>query len=187
VKLVFVQTMWTEHNGDFAADAFDIAVGGVTNLPPREAVGPFARTLYVDGKRPIARRADQARFTGIAAINRPEVRVVVNPGASNEAFARQNFPATQLTVHGDNATVFQEIVAGRADVMVTDGIEVDHEAYISKCVLCPTAVDAPFTRLEKAYWLRPDAEFQAAIDSWLADEIASGSWQRSLETALAVP
>ncbi len=187
VKLVFVPTVWAKLNADYAANAFDIAVGGVTNLPPRAAIGPFARTLYVDGKRPIARCADAGRFTDIASINRPDVRVVVNPGASNEEFARKNFPQAQLAVHADNATVFREIAANRADVMVTDGIEVDHQAFLNKGVLCPTKVDAPFTHLEKAYWVRPDPAFQAEVDAWLASEIASGGWQRTLETALAAP
>lgn len=187
VTLAFVPTVWGQLNADYAAGKFDIAVGGVTNLPPRAALGPFARTLYVDGKRPIARCADAGRFTSIAAINQPEVRVVVNPGASNEEFARKNFPAAHLTVHGDNASVFQEIVAGRADVMVTDGIEVDHQAFLNKGVLCPAAVAQPFTRLEKAYWLRPDAELAALVDVWLFEELSSGAWQRTLDAAQAVP
>ena len=187
VKLVFVPTVWGQLNADYAAGKFDIAVGGVTNLPPRAAIGPFARTLYVDGKRPIVRCADSGRFASVAAIDRAEVRVVVNPGASNEDFARKNFPSARLTVHGDNASVFQEIVAGRADVMVTDGIEVDHQAFLNKGVLCAAAVAQPFTRLEKADWLRPDAELVALVDVWLGEEIAGGSWQRTLDVALAVP
>jgi hypothetical protein len=30
--------------------------------------------------------------TGIAAIDRPDVRVVVNPGGTNETFAKAHFP-----------------------------------------------------------------------------------------------
>ena len=89
--------------------------------------------------------------------------MVVNPGASNEQFARANFPHARLTVHADNATVFDEIVAGREDVMVTDGIEVDHQAFIHP-ELCATKVAAPFTRLEKAYWMQDDPALQAAVD-----------------------
>jgi len=187
VKLQFVPTLWSKLNSDFAAGRFDIAMGGVTNLPPRAAIGPFAATVYVDGKRPIAACADRDRFTSIASIDRPEVRVVVNPGASNEEFARANFPHAQLTVHADNATVFDEIVAHRADVMVTDGIEVDHQSFIHKDVLCPTAVPLPFTHLEKAYWVRPDAELLAVVNGFVQEQIASGAWQSTLEKALAQP
>ncbi len=187
VKLQFVPTVWANLNSDFAAKKFDIAMGGVTNLPPRLKIGPFAHTVYVDGKRPIAACADRDRFTSIASIDRPEVRVVVNPGASNEEFARANFPHAQLTVHNDNTTVFDEIVAHRADVMVTDGIEVDHQSFIHKGVLCPTAVPQPFTHLEKAYWVQPDPELLQRVDDFVDGEIKSGGWQKSLERALAQP
>jgi cyclohexadienyl dehydratase len=178
VKVVFVPTTWSSLNADFAAEKFDIAVGGVTVLPARAALGPFSTTTYVDGKRPIARCADRERFTSIAAIDRPEVRVVVNPGA--------NFPHARLTVHADNGTVFDEIVAGREDVMVTDGIEVDHQAFLHH-ELCPTAVAAPFTRLEKAYWVQKDPELLRAVDGWLDGEIRSGDWKATLDRALAAP
>jgi cyclohexadienyl dehydratase len=186
VRLVFVPTVWGQLMADFTAQKFDIAMGGVTNLPPRAAKGPFGRTVYVDGKRPIARCTDRDRFTSIEAINQPNVRAVVNPGASNEEFAHARFPLAKLTVHSDNATVFDEISAGRADVMVTDGIEVDHQAFIHKD-LCPTAVPAAFTHLEKAYWLQPDRDFEALVNKWLDEEIASGNWKRTLDKALAEP
>lgn len=186
VKLVFVPTVWAHLNADFAAGKFDMAMGGVTNLAPRLAEGPFAHTVYVDGKRPITRCADRDRFTTIAAIDQPGVRAVVNPGASNEEFAHAHFPHAQLAVHADNTSVFDEIIAGRADVMVTDGIEVDHQAFIHK-ELCPAAVAAPFTHLEKAYWVQPDPDLLALVNAWVDSELASGSWKRTLDTALAQP
>ncbi len=185
VQAVFVPTTWGTMMADFQAGKFDIAMGGVTILKPRAEKGPFTQAVFVDGKRPIARCADKDRFTSIAAIDRPEVRVIVNPGAANEQFARASFPHAQLIVHPDNATVFAEIAAGRADVMVTDGIEVDHQAHLLPA-LCAAAVPAPFTRLEKAYWMQPDPDFAAKVNAWLADEMASGAWRRTLEQALAM-
>jgi len=79
--------------------------------------------------------------------------------------------------------VFEEIVAGRADVMVTDGIEVDHQAFLHP-ELCAADVPAPFTRLEKAYWLKPDPTFDAAVDRWLQEEIDTGDWRSVLDSAL---
>ena len=186
VKLEIVPTVWAQMLDDFTSHKFDIAMGGVTILPARAKVGEFSSVTYVDGKRPVARCADKDRFTTIEAIDRPDVRVVVNPGASNEQFAREHFKHAQLTVHQDNATVFDEIVANRADVMVTDGIEVDHQAYIHP-ELCPAHVDQPFTRLEKAYWLPKDAELLAIVDKWLDQEKASGDWDRILATAQKAP
>jgi cyclohexadienyl dehydratase len=185
VKVVFVPTQWAELKQDFAADRFDIAVGGISVLPERNELGPFADTLVVDGKRPIVRCADRARFDSLDAINRPTVHVIVNPGASNEAFARAQLPAAELTVFANNATIFDEIAAGRADAVVTDGIEVDQQVLLHPGVLCPAAVAAPFTHSEKSYWLRPDPNLVALVNGWLDEEIASGRWQQALEAAMA--
>ena len=114
------------------------------------------------------------------------MRVVVNPGAANEEFARANFHRASLTVHTDNATVFDEILANRADVMVTDGIEADHQSVLHPG-LCPAHVAAPFTRLEKAYLLPRDAELVALVDGWLAQERASGELGRTMAAALREP
>ncbi len=186
VKLEIVPTVWGTLSDSFKSRAFDIAMGGVTILPPRAAIGDFSAVTYVDGKRPVARCEDRDRFTSVDAIDQPGVRVVVNPGAANEAFARANFKRAQLTVHHDNATVFDEIAANRADVMVTDGIEADHMGIVNP-VLCPTRVPAPFTRLEKAYWMQRDPELLALVDAWLAEEKASGTWDRILDTAQRAP
>lgn len=186
VKLEFVPTVWAKLMDDFKAHKFDIAMGGVTILPARAAVGDFSAATFVDGKRPVARCPDQDRFTSVEAIDQPDVRVIVNPGAANEQFARQHFGHAQLTVHKDNATVFDEIIAGRADVMVTDGIEADHQALIHP-ELCATHVKAPFTHLEKAYWMPKDPELLAIVNGLIRDEQATGDWDRILGTAQRQP
>ena len=186
VKVVFVQTSWGSMMDDFMARKFDMAVGGVTILPARTAKGDFTPALYVDGKRPLALCSQRERFVSIASINQPDVRVVVNPGASNEDFARANFPQAKLAVHADNPTVPDEILDGRADVFVTDGIEVAHIAMLHP-KLCATDVPQPFTRLEKAYWLQKDPDLAREVDDWLAGEVKSGVWKKTLDAALAAP
>ncbi|WP_158742867.1 transporter substrate-binding domain-containing protein [Acidisphaera sp. L21] len=186
VKITFVPTVWASLNSDFAADKFDIAVGGVTILPAREKIAAFSTATMVDGKRPIVRCADKDRLNSIAAIDRTDVRVVVNPGASNEDFAHANFPHAKLTVFPDNVTIFDEIAAGREDVMVTDGIEVDHQALLHP-QLCAAAVPAPFTKLQKAYMLPRDPAFVEAVDRWWAGQLASGAWTRALDVAQHEP
>ena len=186
VKLVLVTTVWAKLLDDQLAGKFDIAMGGVTITAPRAEKLYFSNPTFVDGKRPIARCTDKDKFKSVDAINQPDVRVIVNPGAQNEKFARENFGKAQLTVHTDNSTVFAEIAAGRADVMVTDGIEVDHTSH-SLPVLCPAAVPQPFTRLEKAYMLQRDDELKQVVDTWLDTAQKSGRWQKALDAAMAHP
>jgi cyclohexadienyl dehydratase len=181
VGIAFVPTVWVDLLDHFLADRFDIAMGGVTITPPRIEKAFFSLPTFVDGKRPLCRREDRERFTSVDAINQPGVRVIANPGSANEAFAKANFTRAQVTIHPDNSSVFLEIVAGRADVMVTDGLEADHQAELHP-ELCAVPV-TPFTRLEKAYMFARDPAMKAFIDSWLDSAFSNGRWQQALDGA----
>lgn len=182
VRVAFVPTLWVDLLDHFLADRFDIAMGGVTVTAPRAEKAFFSLPTFVDGKRPLCRYADRGRFTSVDAIDQPGMRVIANPGSANEAFARANFSRAEVTIHHDNASVFLEIVAGRADVMVTDGLEADHQAALHS-ELCAVPV-APFTRLEKAYMFARDPAMKQFIDDWLADRVAGGAWRRALDRAM---
>jgi cyclohexadienyl dehydratase len=129
---------------DFQAGRFDITMGGVSVTPERATIGDFSVTVMSDGKRPIVRCADKDRYTSVDAINRPDVRIVVNPGGTNEAFAKAHFPAAKWEVHLDNRTIFDDVAAGHADAFVTDGAEVDYQAHRNPGVLCAAAVPHAF-------------------------------------------
>jgi cyclohexadienyl dehydratase len=86
VDVTFVPSVWVDLLDDFLADRFDIAMGGVTVTAARAERAFFSIPTFVDGKRPLARREDRDRFTSIAAIDQPGVRLIANPGSANEAF-----------------------------------------------------------------------------------------------------
>jgi len=183
VKLEIVPTAWKTLTDDLKADRFDIAMGGVSVNAARAAAGDFSVPVLADGKRPIVRCADKDRFTSVQAIDDPKVQVVVNPGGTNEVFAKSNLPRASLRVHADNRTIFEEIAANRADVMVTDGAEVDFQARRHPGVLCPAAVRDTFDHFDKAYWMTRDGELKSAVDAWLKKSLDAGEYQRALQAA----
>jgi cyclohexadienyl dehydratase len=176
VVLQIVPTTWKSMTGDFKADRFDIAMGGVSITAERAAIGDFSLPVMSDGKRPIVRCADKDRYISVAAINQPHVRVVVNPGGTNEAFAKAHFPDATLEQHPDNRTIFDDIAAGHADVMVTDGAEVDYQAHRHPGVLCPAAVTHAFDHFQKAFWMTRDPPLKAAVDGVLKKSLAAGDY-----------
>ena len=186
LKVAFIPTTWSHLADDTKADRFDIAVGGISVTPARQEFARFSTVLVNDGKRPIARCADKDKFTTVASIDQPGVRAVTNPGGSNEAFAHANLPHAALTVFPDNTKIFQEIIDGHQDVMVTDGVEVDHQAFRHP-ELCATATAAPFTRSPGAFMLQPDPALQQAVDAFLDGELQSGAWQATLTAAEREP
>ncbi|ACL59259.1 extracellular solute-binding protein family 3 [Methylobacterium nodulans ORS 2060] len=183
VSLTIVPTTWKSLKDDLLADRYDIAMGGVSVTADRAAVADFSVPVMSDGKRPIVRCADARTYTSIGAIDRPEVRVVVNPGGTNERFAAAHFPHATVRVHPDNRTIFREVAEGRADLMVTDGAEVDYQSRRHRGVLCPAAVPDSFDHADKGYWMTRDPAFKAAVDAWLQAALKSGAYDKALEAA----
>lgn len=167
VKVEFVQTSWPTLMKDFEADRFDIAMSGISITLDRQRKGLFSSPLLRDGKTPIARCTDQGKYETLADIDKPGVRVIVNPGGTNERFARAHAKNAEIKVHNDNVTIFEEIASGRADLMITDSTETRYQQKKHAGVLCAVHPDKPFDFAEKAYWLQRDPSFKAFVDQWL--------------------
>ena len=186
LRIEWVPTSWGKLADDAKAGKFDIAVGGISITPARQEWADFSTVLVSDGKRPVARCADKDKYRTVAEIDQPGTRVVVNPGGSNEAFAKANLPHADVTVFPDNKTIAAEIIAGREDVMVTDGVEADQDALIHP-ELCAVPVAAPFTHFQNAFLLQKDPALVAAVDAFLDGDIKSGAWQATLTDAERQP
>jgi cyclohexadienyl dehydratase len=156
-------------------------VGGVSVTTERQKRAFFSAPYMVNGKTPIARCADVAKYQSVADIDKPEVRVIFNPGGSNERFARANFKRAKLTMHGENVTIFDELLARRADVFVTESAEAITQQKL-KPGLCAINPDKPLQYGEMAWMLpRDDVAFKAYVDQWLHLAQAGGEFQRVMD------
>ena len=178
VKVQYVQTAWPQLMQDFEADHFDIAMGGISITPDREKKGLFSTPIMHEGKTPIARCADKDKYDTIAEIDRPGTRVIVNPGGTNERFARANIKTAEIKTWNDNVTIFDEIAKGDADLMMTDASETRYQQKIHPGVLCAVHPDRPFDFAEKAYWLQRDPALKAFVDQWLHIATEDGSFHK---------
>jgi cyclohexadienyl dehydratase len=167
VPVAFVQTTWGGLAKGLADHDFDIAVGGVSVTLDRQRIGFFSAPTMRDGKTPIARCADQEKYATLAEIDRPGVRVIANPGGTNERFDRARLHAADIVVYPDNLTIFDQLASGRADLMITDASETRFQAKMHPGVLCSIHPDQPFDFAEKAYWMAPDPALKAFVDQWL--------------------
>src|SRR5262249_50547277 len=126
---VFIRTTWRSLLRDLREGDFDLAMGGVSVTPERQAEAAFSMPYSTGGKTIIARCADAPRFHDLAGVDRARVRVVVNPGGTNEQYVRANLHKAQIRVYPDNRTIIDEIRAKRADVMITDDTEVELQVH----------------------------------------------------------
>jgi len=176
VKAEFVPTSWPNLAKDFDAGAFDIAMGGVSITLERAKKGLFSAPYLREGKTPIARCADKDKFATLADIDKPEVKVIANPGGTNERFDRAHFHAAQIIVYPDNVTIFDQLAKGAADVMITDASETRFQQKLHPGELCAIHPDKPFDFAEKAYWMAPDPLLKGFVDQWLHLSMENGSY-----------
>ena len=178
VKIEYVHTAWPQLTRDFEADNFDIAMGGISITLDRQKKGFFSTPIMREGKTPIARCADADKYQTLAEIDKPSTRVIVNPGGTNERFARAHIKNAAIKTYNDNVTIFDEIAKGDADLMITDASETRYQQKLHPGVLCAVHPDTPFDFAEKAYWLQRDPALKAFVDQWLHIAIEDGSFQK---------
>jgi len=167
VRVAFTPTTWPTLSADFAAGKFDVGMGGVSVTLARAKLGFFTKAYMREGKTPIARCADKAKFATLADIDKPSVTVIVNPGGGNEAFDRAHLKAAHIEVHPDNTTIFEALANGDGDLMITDASETRYQQKLHPGVLCAVHPDAPFDFSEKAYWAPYDLPLDGFLDQWL--------------------
>jgi cyclohexadienyl dehydratase len=177
VETELVKTGWPTLMKDFI-EKCDVGVGGISVSLDRQKTAFFTTPYMVNGKAPITRCENVAKFQTVADIDKPNVTVIENPGGSNERFARANFKQAKIVIFNDNVTIFDEILKGNADVMISESVEtiVQQKARPGLCAVNP---DKPLQYGEMA-WLLPrgDAAFKAWFDQWLHLAKASGDYDR---------
>ncbi|MGH8138435.1 MAG: transporter substrate-binding domain-containing protein [Steroidobacteraceae bacterium] len=181
-RAVFVRTSWRSLLDDLSAGKFDLAMGGVSVTPARAAQAAFSLAYFWGGKTIIARCGDSRKFRAPAAIDRPKVRVIVNPGGTNEEYVRAHLQRAQIVVYPDNRRIFDELGAGRADVMITDDVEAELQTRHHPG-LCRT-YPGTLTRSQKAILMPRDPDLLKAINEWLGSALASGEPARLLKSYL---
>ena len=102
------------------------------------------------------------------------MRVIANPGGTNEQFARREFSRAQLAIHADNLSVFDEIVAGRADVMITDQVEARLRA--RQHGLCAASVRTVWAPMQKAFMIVGNPALTSRIDAALGRALRRESY-----------
>jgi len=175
----FVKTSWPKLMDDFIGKC-DIAVGGISVSLDRQKRAFFTDPYMVNGKAAITRCGDVAKFQTVADIDKPGVTVIENPGGSNERYARATFKQAKIVMFDDNTTIFDEILKGRADVMISESVEAKVQQKL-RPGLCAVNPDKPLQYGEMAYLLpRGDVAFKAWVDQWLHLARENGDYDRTL-------
>ncbi len=145
VEVEFVPTTWSTLAADTMAGKFDVAICGITRTFARAKTMAMSKGYLEFGKTILCRKADAKKFRSVADLNNKNVRVMVNPGGTNEKFALDNLPNCTLTVHPQNAEIPGLVAAGKADIIITETMEAIKYVREDSRLAAPL-VDKPFTK-----------------------------------------
>ena len=147
VTVSYVPTSWPTLTADVLAESptFDFAIGGITITDARLETMAMSEGYLANGKTILCRKEDVGKYTCQEDLNRPEVRVMVNPGGLNEQFARDKLPDCTLIVYERNEDIPAQVAEGHADVMITELTEAPWYVRNDTRLAAPL-LDHPFTR-----------------------------------------
>jgi cyclohexadienyl dehydratase len=151
----FVPTSWPTLTADVQAEppTFDLAIGGITVTDARRQTMLMSDGYLANGKTILCRAEDAARYQSLTDIDRPEVRVMVNPGGLNEKFAREHLTRANLIIHEKNDEIPSLIARSEADVMITEITEAPYYVQTDRRLAAPL-LERPFNRGEIGVLMR---------------------------------
>jgi cyclohexadienyl dehydratase len=183
VELILIETRWPTLMDDLAMWRFDIGMSGISANLSRQRHAFFSLPYHTGGKAAISRCTDTGRFPDLASIDRPGVRLIVNPGGTNQQFVNANIKQASVRVFDDNIRIFDEIIEGRADLMITDAIEI--RLQVGRATfLCATLGTETLTFQQKAYLLQRDPALKMYVDRWLGERLRDGTIAAAIERHL---
>jgi cyclohexadienyl dehydratase len=171
VKIEYVPTSWPTLTADTLAGKFDIALCGISRNYARAKTMAMSDAYGegVFGKTILCRKSDAKKYQSLADIDKPEVRVMINPGGTNEKFAHANLKKAKLIVHQENADIPRQVAEGNADIMITETVEAARYIELNDKLAAPL-MKAPFTRHSCGILMQKgDQEFLNYINFVLAE------------------
>jgi cyclohexadienyl dehydratase len=177
VDLAFVPTSWPTLTADVMADPqkFDLAIGGITITDARKQVMLMSDGYLPNGKTILCRAEDADKYKTLEDLDKPEVRVMVNPGGLNEQFANDYLMHATLIVHPRNEEIPGLVAAGEADVMITEITEAPWYVQNDPRLAAPL-LDKPFTDGEIGVLMRKGQEdLLELVNSVIAGMKSDGS------------
>lgn len=147
VEIEFVPTSWPALMNDVYADRFDLAICGININEERKEKALMSSGYLKNGKTILCRAEDVKEYADLDSLNRKDVRVMVNPGGTNEQFARENLTKAALIIHDVNQQIPARIAEGKADIMITETVEAGYYASHDERLAAPL-IHEPFTHGE---------------------------------------
>ncbi|WP_026203280.1 transporter substrate-binding domain-containing protein [Rhizobium giardinii] len=184
VKLDTVETTWGNAVIDLQSNKIDMMFG-LSNTPERAKVVDFTKAL-MDNTFTLVVRKD-LEVTTWEEMNKPEMRIAVDLGSTQDKFARKTLPNCTLVALKSADETILALQSGRADAI----IQVALLAVVTTKNLAPTAnliIPQPQASQPTTIGVRrdPNGEFRDYVDVWLAERRKEGDVSGWIVESLAL-
>jgi ABC-type amino acid transport substrate-binding protein len=140
--VVWHRLNWNTMNADLQRGDFDVIADPIFITIPRAREFSFTEPYAYFAEGIAVVRVNDSRFSKFDDLDQANVRIAVGQGWASETFVKNRFTKANITAvqtSNDLLQVFNEVVAGRTDVAVTDGA--DAQRFVKEH---PTSVKALF-------------------------------------------
>ncbi|MEI2416380.1 transporter substrate-binding domain-containing protein [Orrella sp. JC864] len=177
VKPVFIETTWANFVAGLQSNQFDMSIAATFATVRRAMAVDFTRPLLYLGSVAVVGKDDE-RFSSLADMNKPDVRIAVVQGTAAEDFVRRTLPNARLTsLGGGNLTAgFMEVAAGRADASFEDAFTASQ--FVAQQPTTKMLFDKdPVFFLPIAWTVKKgNTELKSVLDIGLENLLISGQW-----------
>ncbi|MBD1553114.1 substrate-binding periplasmic protein [Pseudomonas typographi] len=177
VKPVFIETTWANFVAGLQSGQFDMSIASTFATVKRAMAVDFTTPLFYLGTVAVVKK-DDTRFTTLADMNSPDVKIAVIQGTAAENYVRNNLPKARITAlnTGNLTAGFMEVAAGRADVSFEDQFTASRFVEQQPSVKTLFA-DKPVNFLPIAWTVnKGNQELLSVLNIGLGNLLISGQW-----------
>jgi len=167
VKVEYVKMTFGSMLGDLAADKFDMAMSGMGRTMDRARTATFSKPYMRYGKLMMIRAADKGKYTSLADLDKPGLKIAYNKGGLNDRFANTEFKQATPAGYASNELATADLLAGKVDAQVQDSTAAVYMARQNP-QLAAMAPDNVFHPVYVAILMnRQDQTLQNYINIWI--------------------
>ncbi|WP_066855244.1 transporter substrate-binding domain-containing protein [Halodesulfovibrio spirochaetisodalis] len=174
VEIEFVPTTWSGIIPALLADKFDVIIGGMSVTTQRNLKVNFSDPYDYTGIAMLASRKKGGDIKTLEDVNKAGVVVVARIGSTPAAAAKEYFPKAEVRLFEKETQCVQELMTGRATVMLASAPLPAFKAYeFPKKLFVP--IKGTFTKEPIGFALRKgDPDTLNVLNNWVRLKHQSG-------------
>jgi len=156
-KVVWHRLNWNTMNADLQRGDFDIIADPIFITIPRAREFSFTEPYAYFAEGIAVVRINDSRFGKFDDLDQPNLRIAVGQGWASETFVKNRLTKASIVAvqtNTDLLQVFNEVVAGRADVAVADGADAERFVKEHSTTVKALFMDNPPAFMPAAFALR---------------------------------